>query len=77
MRDTQLYKDLLGVSAPWRVLSVEMDSESKTITVEVDLKSGARLPCPECGRQRCPVKDRRQRTWRHLDTCQSDSLVLC
>jgi hypothetical protein len=52
MRDTQLYRDLLGVSAPWRVVSVDMDTEAKTITVTVDLKSGAVLSCPECGRQR-------------------------
>ena len=75
MRDTQLYRDLLGVSPPWRVVSVDMDTEAKTITVTVDLKSGALLSCPECGHQRCPVKDRRQRTWRHLDTCQYRTMV--
>ncbi len=52
MRDTQLYRDLLGVSPPWRVVSVDMDTEAKTITVTVDLKSGALLSCPECGHQR-------------------------
>ena len=75
MRDKDLYKELLGISLPWIITDVLLDSKAETITVRVALKPGATLACGQCGRQRCPIKDRRTRTWRHLDTCQFKTLI--
>lgn len=74
MRDTQLYKVLLGVEEPWRIADVQMSVQQETITVRVELPEATRLPCPACGALR-PIKDRRERQWRHLDTCQFKTLV--
>ena len=35
MRDKDLYKELLGISSPWMVRDVLMDTEAETITVVV------------------------------------------
>lgn len=75
MRDTQLYMQLLGIRSPWRVSRVEMKTEEKTIEVWVVLQAGAQLRCPVCGK-RCGVKDRRERRWRHLDTCQYRTVIV-
>jgi transposase len=75
VRDKDLYKTILGVEDPWIITDVTMDAEDETITVRVELKTGATLPCPTCGRSGCGIKDRRERTWRHLDTCQFKTLI--
>lgn len=75
MRDTQLYAHLLGICTPWRVSGVELNEARETITVRVVLRAGARLRCPVCGKY-CRIKDKRQRQWRHLDTCQYQTLVI-
>lgn len=75
MRDKDLYRELLGISSPWKVTDVLLDSKTETITVQVALKPGATLACGHCGRSGCPIKDRRRRTWRHLDTCQFKTLI--
>ena len=75
MRDTGLYRQILGLARPWQVNEVIMDESEKTITVRVGLPTKTKLACPECGREECTIKDRQQRTWRHLDTCQFKTLI--
>lgn len=75
MRDTKLYEQILGLQSPWRVEDVVLDEQAATITVRVVLPAGTRLPCPQCGLADCAVKDRTERTWRHLDTCQFRTLL--
>lgn len=76
MRDRELYRTLLGVESPWEVTDVTMDVAAETITVRVELRPGAHLPCPACGREDCSVLDRRERRWRHLDTCQFKTFLV-
>ena len=52
-----------------------MDTGAETITVVVELSPGSTLDCPQCGQSGCQIKDRRGRTWRHLDTCQFKTLI--
>jgi len=75
MRDRDLYRTILGIEAPWEITDVTLDGKAETITVRVELKSGARLVCPACGGKGCAIRDRRERTWRHLDTCQFKTLI--
>ena len=74
MQGHQLYEQILGITAPWCVERVELrltDGE-----VHVHLAHGeAAWRCPECG-QACPLYDHGpERTWRHLDTCQYQTLL--
>jgi transposase len=75
MRDIELYSKLLMLEWPWQVDDIEMDEKGREIHVMVEMEVGAKLPCPECGRADCSVKDRRERAWRHLDTCQFKTLI--
>lgn len=75
MRDKDLYQQILGIRAPWRVSEVELDLAGGEVTVHVDREPDAGpLTCPECGRP-CPGYDRRPRRWRHLDTCQFRTIL--
>jgi transposase len=68
MHDRELYRQILGIEAPWTVSAIEVDLKGEGVTVHVE-HTAAGMACPECGAV-CPAYDARQRKWRHLDTCQ-------
>ncbi len=68
MRDTELYRAILGLTPPWTVGSVELDMQEGQVVVRVDAGPGP-FACPECG-SAAERYDSRPRRWRHLDTCQ-------
>jgi transposase len=68
MRDVELYRALLGLTAPWTVAGVDVDLKGQQVVVRVDVGAGP-YPCPECGVPG-PRYDSKPRRWRHLDTMQ-------
>ena len=54
MHERELYDRLLGLSAPWFVADVNLDTEAQQVDVFVDHAKGTSFCCPECGKQ-CPV----------------------
>lgn len=77
MKDTALFAQLLGLSAPWRVEDVTPNLDDKSISIRIEWPEGRPGPCPECG-ELCPVYDHREeREWRHLDTMQFKTLLIC
>jgi transposase len=71
-----LYQQILGLESPWSVERVELHLEAEEVRVYLKHEPDATWPCPECGRV-CPIHDHHgPRTWRHLDTCQYQT-VLC
>lgn len=70
MRDTELYRHLLGLVDPWTVTEVKLSIEEQRVDVWVDHPGSLRWPCPECGKE-LPLNDHTdERVWRHLDSCQ-------
>ncbi len=74
MRDTQLYAQILGITSPWTVTNVELDLPHDEVRVHVE-HAGESLACPACG-EACPRYDKRERRWRHLDTCQYRTILI-
>jgi transposase len=74
MRDRELYAKILGLPEPWIVVDVELDLKESSVVVRLGRREGAALECPECGRA-CPGYDSQPRRWRHLDTCQFQTLL--
>jgi transposase len=75
MRDKDLYTQILGITPPWKVTDVELSVGSGEVKVFIEQRSGTVHPCPKCGIE-CPGYDRRQRSWRHLDTCQLKTILV-
>ncbi|MGH3908729.1 MAG: transposase family protein, partial [Pseudonocardiaceae bacterium] len=67
----------LGLGEPWRVSGAEFDEDAGRLELSVDYPRGSRLACPElgCGRDRCPVHDTVDKTWRHLDFFQHTAFL--
>ena len=75
MQDRELYRRILGIEAPWYVESVELKLEVGEVHVHLAHDEKINWPCPECGAQ-CKLHDHQpERQWRHLDTCQYQTIL--
>src|SRR5579864_8141365 len=75
MQDHELYRRILGIEAPWQVERVELKLEEGE--VHVYLTHGDKLDwaCAECGALGPLYDHQPERQWRHLDTCQYQTIV--
>jgi hypothetical protein len=81
MRDTELYRHLLGLESPWTVAKVDLSVSTQRVDVFVEHPQGQKWPCPVCG-DLLPVHDRQPvilytaecRTW--LDRENTDPAPL-
>lgn len=68
------YQQLLGLRSPWSVTNVELDMKKMRVDIHVE-HVGPADKCPECGTS-CRIYDEAaERTWRHLDTMQFETLL--
>ena len=73
----QHYAQILGLEEPWVVTGVELDTDGQKLIIRVSTPKRTKLPCPEC-KKLCAKEDHREeRTWRHLDTMQFETLIKC
>ena len=69
VRDTDLYRQLLGLESPWTVERVDLDVKGHRVDVFAKHKPPATWPCPEC-KKACGLHDHdEEKVWRHLDSC--------
>lgn len=73
MNERELYSKILGVTRPWKVQDVSIDMAKGEVVVRVITTAKAH-ECPECG-EKCSGYDSRERRWRHLDTCQLQTIL--
>jgi len=68
------YEQLLGLRSPWSVTNVDLNMEELRVDIYVE-HGGQTSVCPECGAS-CRIYDEAaERTWRHLDTMQFETLL--
>jgi transposase len=70
MRDTELYRHLLGLLEPWEVSRVELSVQDQRVDVWAEHPKRTRFACPECGTELAVYDHSEERSWRHLDSCQ-------
>jgi transposase len=69
------YALLLGVESPWTVGEVKLDLALKKVEIALQWARGQQVPCPQCSKP-CAMADHApERTWRHLDTMQFETLI--
>ncbi|VAW81475.1 hypothetical protein MNBD_GAMMA12-2225 [hydrothermal vent metagenome] len=75
MRNIELYAQILEMTSPCQVSSVDLNGAKGEVTVEVAQEEGIRSCCPSCGKESLGY-DSRKRSWRHLDTCQYKTILV-
>ena len=68
------YAQSLALTAPWSVVSVSLQPGAKEVHLVVACERGVAWVDPESG-ERAEIKDWHQRTWRHLDTCDFQTII--
>lgn len=71
----QHYSQLLGLNEPWIVENVDLDMINKRVTINISWPTNCHPTCPICNLP-APLHDHRnERTWRHLDTMQFETVI--
>jgi transposase len=77
MDDKELYRQILGVVAPWEIRKIDLDMSKQEVHIFIEYPLPSEGTCPKCGKI-CKVHDKREeRIWRHLDTCQLRTFIHC
>ena len=74
MKDFELYQQILGLEEPWRVESVTLKAKEREIEVRVRFEETL-WGCPQC-QERMQIHDYEERRWRHLDSCQFQTIIV-
>ena len=76
MDTNQLFSIGLGLEAPWRIASSNLDINEipHRLDLRIEAERGALYPCPECSKP-CKAHDFTERTWRHLNFFQHHCYV--
>jgi len=75
MQDTKLFETILGLQPPWYVSRVVLDTTRQCVDVWVEHREDTRWPCPECAGALGGYDHAEERSWRHLDTCQFQTVL--
>ena len=75
MQDRELYRRILGIEAPWYVERVELKLAAGEVHVYLDHEEVEQWACAECGARGQPYDHQAEREWRHLDTCQYQTIL--
>ena len=75
MQMNELFRVALGLDKPWQVSKIEFSEAKHQLDLWLDFPSGSRFACPECGRSDCGVYDSTDRTWRHLNFFQHQTIL--
>ena len=71
------YEQMLNLTKPWTVSAVNLDTTKLRLTIKIGTMPGEKMSCPTCG-QPCAREDQREeRNWRHLDTMQFETIIVC
>lgn len=68
------YRLLLGLDANWEVQEVDLSLEDLRVEIVVEC-TGREFVCPDCGQASGRHDLAPQRTWRHLDTMQFETVI--
>jgi transposase len=71
------YGTLLGISSPWKIEDVKINTDDKKVTIIVTWPKGEKVLCPTCGKYHSVYDHRAERSWRHLDTMQFATIIKC
>ena len=74
VKSTDFYRQILGISAPWKIVNVELDMEAKRVVITAEVDRATQWAHPET-KQAASLHKWTERTWRHLDTCQFETVI--
>jgi len=74
MDSTSFYSQIFGITSPWKIVNVELDMVAKRVVIRVEVDRKIKWGHPET-KLAASLHKWTERTWRHLDTCQFETLI--
>src|ERR1035441_6427464 len=74
MNGKELFSHAIGVRPPWEVKEVRMDMKAQRVEVEVECTQT--VWADPTTRQRLHLHGYEERSWRHLDTMQFETIIV-
>ena len=68
------YHELLGLTDGWKVTKVELELAKLRVEIEVEWTGPRVVSCPDCGEAVSLYDLCEERTWRHLDMMQFETV---
>ena len=75
MNDKQVFTQLLGLTRPWHITRVEINSKGNRVDVWIEHEKGIRFACPDCGTLSRIYDHAPERVLRHLNTCAHQTFL--
>jgi transposase len=75
MDSKDLFALALGLNKPWYVVRNELDTVKRQLDIGIDFERGGTFPCSECGQLGCKAYDTEERSWRHLNFFQFNTIL--
>jgi tetratricopeptide (TPR) repeat protein len=76
MKAEKLYQYLMNLAPPWHVKAVVVEDDAPEVMVFLEHKKSAGPACPLCGCSCSFCGRTEEKSWRHLDTCQKQTIVI-
>lgn len=76
MEMNNFYEQILQLGQDWTVTSSKLNVIDQQVVIDVSYGS-REYKCPECGKHAKLHDHTRVREWRHLDTCQMQTIIRC
>ncbi len=70
----EFYAQSMELKAPWKVVEVKIDVEARQVRIRLECARGEVWGDPDTN-ERAEIMDWEERTWRHLDTCQFETII--
>ena len=74
VKSTGFHSQILGVSSPWQIVSVELGTEAKRVVITAEVDRMTQWAHPET-KQAASLHRWAERNWRQLDTCQFEAVI--
>lgn len=75
---TAMMEQSIGIEEPWYVRGAEFLDEEKEVHIQVGIREGEQMPCPECGTMSYRYGyEESERVWRHGDCLFYPAYVHC
>jgi len=74
MQSTEFYRQILGIETPWKIVKVDLDMAAKRVVIRAEVDRATKWYHPDT-KQPASLHKWAERTWRHLDTCQFETLI--
>lgn len=75
MDSKELFALALGLTKPWYVVRNELDTVKRQLEIGIDFERGGTFRCSECGQTGCKAYDTEERSWRHLNFFQFNTIL--